>query len=60
MQNIVLIFNIIINIYKLKYFTYFYHNIVINMGLVPRKIQYVFTFFKLPSAWWCGVRLNLR
>ena len=27
------------------------------MGLTPSKIN-SFTFFKLPSAWWCGVRLK--
>lgn len=27
------------------------------MALTPRKIN-TFTFFKLPSAWWCGVRLK--
>ena len=27
------------------------------MALTPRKIN-VFSFVKLPSAWWCGVRLK--
>ena len=27
------------------------------MALTPSKIN-TFTFFKLPSAWWCGVRLK--
>src|SRR5690606_14973878 len=27
------------------------------MALTPSKIN-TFTFFKLPSAWWCGVRLR--
>ncbi|MEE9360975.1 MAG: DUF4442 domain-containing protein [Cellulophaga sp.] len=27
------------------------------MSLTPSKIS-MFTFFKLPSAWWCGVRLK--
>ena len=28
-----------------------------NMGISVGKIN-TFTFFKLPSAWWCGVRLK--
>jgi hypothetical protein len=28
-----------------------------NMGISVGKIN-AFTFFKLPSAWWCGVRLK--
>lgn len=28
-----------------------------NMGTSVRKFN-TFTFFKLPSAWWCGVRLK--
>ena len=28
-----------------------------DMALTPSKIN-TFTFFKLPSAWWCGVRLK--
>src|SRR5690606_15963670 len=27
------------------------------MALTPSKIN-TFTFFRLPSAWWCGVRLQ--
>ena len=27
------------------------------MALTPSKIN-MFTFMKLPSAWWCGVRLQ--
>ncbi|MEP2278273.1 DUF4442 domain-containing protein [Maribacter sp.] len=27
------------------------------MAVTPSKIN-MFSFFKLPSAWWCGVRLN--
>src|SRR5690554_3951889 len=28
-----------------------------DMALTPSKIN-TFTFFRLPSAWWCGVRLK--
>jgi hypothetical protein len=40
-----------------KFFIYFYKNFNSVMAVSPSKFN-TFSFFKLPSAWWCGVRLR--
>jgi hypothetical protein len=40
-----------------KFFIYFYKNFNSVMLVSPSKFN-TFSFFKLPSAWWCGVRLR--
>ncbi len=56
MQHIVLIFNVKLT-FDNQYICNTFNQISAQMAVSIGKIN-TFTFFKLPSAWWCGVRLR--
>ena len=57
MQNKVLLINNLLTYYISIDFRKLQQTNSIAMAVKPSKFN-LFTFFKLPSAWWCGVRLH--